>query len=163
MSRGRRRQRRPDSGTWKRGIGTQSGSVHSDDFDDLAPDVWRTNGPPRFNLFPNEHRVGSLRFNRVEGSVHRPRAVGRFSQSLAPGLSAGAYGGWAWSARRRRAAARSSTYQRGEDRSRRTRRAGARVDERLRHCRSATIPGSARCSARSTTSTTSTAARRCCR
>lgn len=79
---------------WERGLGTQSGSVHSDDFADLAPDVWRPTGPPRLTLFPNStSRI--LRFNRVEG-LYTGLAPSVDFRSLVPGLSAGAYGGWAW-------------------------------------------------------------------
>ena len=80
---------------WQHGIGTQSGSVHSDDFDDLAPDIWRADGPPRFNLFPRTtSRI--FRFNRVEG-LYTGIAPSVDFRNVAPGLSAGVIAGWAWS------------------------------------------------------------------
>lgn len=79
---------------WERGIGTQSGSVHADDFQDIAPDAWRPIGPPRINPFPSE--MGRmLRFNRVEGAFTGLAPWIDF-RSLVPGLSAGANLGWAW-------------------------------------------------------------------
>jgi hypothetical protein len=79
---------------WDRPLGVQSASVHSDDFDDLAPDAWRAAGPPRLSLFPNS--TGQmLRFNRVEGLFTGVAPSVDF-RSVAPGLSAGAFGGWAW-------------------------------------------------------------------
>jgi hypothetical protein len=80
---------------WYREIGEQSASVHADDFADLAPPAWRSDGPPRFNPFPNSvTRV--FRFNRVEGLFLGVAPSVEF-RSLAPGLSAGVYGGWAFS------------------------------------------------------------------
>ena len=80
---------------WDRGLGSLSGSVHSDDFEDLAPDAWRSTGPPRLNLFPTS--MGRMiRFNRVEGLFTGVTPTVDF-RSLVPGLSAGAHGGWAWS------------------------------------------------------------------
>jgi hypothetical protein len=82
-------------GGWERDLGTQSGSVHSDDFLDLAPDAWRPTGAPRFSLFPNTtSRI--LRFNRIEG-LFTGLAPSVDFRNVAPGLSAGVYGGWAWS------------------------------------------------------------------
>src|SRR5262245_36178853 len=34
---------------WNRELGVQSGSVHADDFADMAPEAWRLDGPPRLN------------------------------------------------------------------------------------------------------------------
>ncbi|MEP6491609.1 MAG: hypothetical protein ABJF01_02945 [bacterium] len=80
---------------WQHGIGTQSSAVHSDDFDDLAPDIWRADGPPRFNLFPNTtSRI--FRFNRVEG-LYTGIAPSVDLRNVAPGVSVGANVGWAWS------------------------------------------------------------------
>jgi hypothetical protein len=96
---------------WERGLGTQSGSVHSDDFDDLAPDVWRPTGAPRLNLFPNStSRI--VRFNRVEG-LFTGVAPSIDFRSVAPGLTTGAYVGWAWSEQTARGGVFSS-YTRGK-------------------------------------------------
>jgi hypothetical protein len=82
---------------WQHDLGTQSGSVHSDDFLDMAPDVWRADGPPRLNMFPNAtSRI--VRFNRVEGPFTGIAPSVDF-RSVAPGLSAGGYGGLAWAER----------------------------------------------------------------
>src|SRR5215467_4625607 len=82
-------------GAWHRTLGTQSGSVHSDDFADLAPDIWRPTGAPRLNLFPN-NTAKLLRFNRVEGAFTGVAPSVDF-RNVAPGLSAGGNVGWAWS------------------------------------------------------------------
>lgn len=79
--------------SWSQALGAQSGSVHSDDFDDLAPDAWKTTGPPRLDLFPTS-ASRLFRFNRVEG-LYLGLAPSVDFRSLAPGLSAGVEGGWA--------------------------------------------------------------------
>src|SRR6185436_14448202 len=79
---------------WERSLGTQSSSVHSDDFMDMAPDAWRSIGPPRINPFPTE-MSRMLRFNRVEGAFTGVAPSIDF-RSLVPGLSIGANVGWAW-------------------------------------------------------------------
>ena len=84
-----------DYGDWQREIGTWSSSVHSDDFIDLAPDAWRPTGPPRISFFPNA-TSRMIRFNRVEGLFAGVAPTVDF-RSAAPGLSAGAYAGWAFS------------------------------------------------------------------
>jgi hypothetical protein len=90
-------------GHWQHDIGTQSGSVHSDDFLDMAPDVWRADGPPRLNLFPNA-TSRMIRFNRVEG-LFTGIAPSIDFRNVAPGLSAGGYGGFAWAERTARGGA----------------------------------------------------------
>jgi hypothetical protein len=81
-------------GDWRRELGMQSASVHSDDFVDMAPDAWRPDGPPRLDMFPN--RTSKMfRFNRVEG-LYLGLAPSVDFRSKAPGVSAGAYGGWAF-------------------------------------------------------------------
>ncbi|HEX4683909.1 MAG TPA: hypothetical protein VH277_14415 [Gemmatimonadaceae bacterium] len=82
-------------GDWMRPIGEQSGSVHSDDFADMAPDEWKSSGPPRVSLFPN-NTARIFRFNRVEGAYLGLAPTVDF-RSLFPGLSVGVYGGWAFS------------------------------------------------------------------
>jgi hypothetical protein len=98
--------------TWEHGIGEQTNSVHSDDFDDMAPDAWRTDGPPRLNLFPNTtSRI--LRFNRVEG-VFTGVAPSVDFRNLAPGLTTGINVGWAWTEQTARGGA-SVAYRRGQN------------------------------------------------
>jgi hypothetical protein len=88
---------------WRRELGGLSNSVHADDFDDIAPDAWRATGSPRIELFPSTmSRV--LRFNRVEGLFTGVAPSINF-RSVVPGLSAGAFGGWAWSERTARGGA----------------------------------------------------------
>jgi hypothetical protein len=107
---------------WKSAIGTQSSAVHADDFDDLAPDRWRTTGLPRFNLFPkNVARVA--RFNRVEGAYLGVAPSVDF-RSLVPGLEVGAFGGWAFTEKTARGGG-FVDYRRGENRF------GARVERAL--------------------------------
>jgi hypothetical protein len=79
---------------WQHPIGTESGLVHSDDFADLAPDVWKSVGPPRLVLFPNT-LSHVFRFNRVEGLFMGASPSVDF-RSVAPGLSAGVNAGWAF-------------------------------------------------------------------
>jgi hypothetical protein len=96
---------------WQHDVGTQSSSVHSDDFADMAPDVWRVDGPPRLNLFPNvTSRI--IRFNRIEG-LFTGIAPSLDLRNAAPGLSVGMYGGFAWTEQTVRGGAFAS-YSRGE-------------------------------------------------
>jgi hypothetical protein len=80
---------------WSRELGVQSGSVHSDDFADMAPEAWRSDGPPRLNLF-STRASKYVRFNRVEGLFLGLEPTIDF-RSAAPGLSAGISAGWAFS------------------------------------------------------------------
>ncbi len=81
-------------GDWRRELGVQSGSVHSDDYQDVAPESWRPEGPPRVGFFPN--RISKMfRFNRVEG-LYLGIAPSVDFRSAVPGLSVGAFGGWAF-------------------------------------------------------------------
>ena len=79
---------------WRTPIGTQSSAVQADDFADLAPAAWRTDGPPRVLLVSGSlDRV--FRFNRVEG-LYLGVAPALELRSAAPGLTLGAFGGWAF-------------------------------------------------------------------
>ena len=80
---------------WREELGTPSGAVHSDDFQDMAPPAWRTTGPPRVSMFPNSLRR-IFRFNRIEG-LYLGLAPTVDLRSAQPGLSAGLFGGWAFS------------------------------------------------------------------
>jgi hypothetical protein len=79
---------------WERELGVESSSVHADDFLDMAPDAWRTDGPPRLELFPN-NTARLYRFNRIEG-LYLGLAPSVDFRSLVPGLAAGVYAGWAF-------------------------------------------------------------------
>ena len=91
---------------WNRELGVQSGNVHSDDFADMAPEAWRTDGPPRFELF-STRASKYIRFNRVEGLFIGLEPTVDF-RSAAPGLSAGVSAGWAFSEQTARGGARLS-------------------------------------------------------
>jgi hypothetical protein len=99
---------------WDAPIGVQTSEVHADDFDDLAPDRWRTTGPARLEMFPNSmSRI--VRYNRVEG-LFLGLAPSVDFRSAIPGLTMGAYGGWAFTEKTIRGGAyanyrlRSTTY-----------------------------------------------------
>jgi hypothetical protein len=79
---------------WAEPLGEATGKVSASDFDDLAPDAWRSTGAPRLELAPTK-LAEVLRFNRIEG-VYTGLAVGERFRDAAPGLAAHAYGGWAW-------------------------------------------------------------------
>jgi hypothetical protein len=97
---------------WTHGIGAQTSSVHADDFQDMAPDSWRTDGPPRLALFPpTASRL--FRFNRVEG-LYTGLAPSIDFRSAVPGLTASGWGGWAWSEQTMRGGA-SLSYRRAQD------------------------------------------------
>ena len=79
---------------WQEPLGTATGRVSGSDFDDLAPDVWRADGPPRVDLMPAKFD-DVFRFNRVEGLYTGTAVTVRFRNAM-PGVSARAHGGWAW-------------------------------------------------------------------
>src|SRR5688572_11044230 len=51
---------------WQTSLGVASGDVAMEDFDDLAPDVWKSTGKPRDDRWPRDLNE-ILRYNRVEG------------------------------------------------------------------------------------------------
>ena len=116
---------------WRREIGAQTEAVHSDDFQDLAPPAWRDNGPPHVRLFPNSLRR-AFRFNRVEGLYLGIAPTVEF-RSAQPGLSAGVFGGWAFSEKTARGGA-FTTYTRGRS------TIGARAERALVSTNDFTLP-----------------------
>jgi hypothetical protein len=81
--------------SWDRELGTLAGGVHADDFVDVAPDAWRPDGPPRLEV--RGERFGDFfRFNRIEGPYTGLGVTLRL-RDAAPGLTARANAGWAWS------------------------------------------------------------------
>lgn len=80
---------------WHREIGDETIAARASDFDDVAPDAWRTRGPARIDWHA-EHLSDVFRFNRVEGLYSGASATLRL-RDRAPGLSIGANAGWAWS------------------------------------------------------------------
>ena len=95
---------------WIQPLGTATASVSGSDFDDLAPDAWRQIGPPRIDFMPTKMDE-VFRYNRVEGA-YTGLAIGERFRDEVPGLTAHAYGGWAWSERTPRGGATLS-YARG--------------------------------------------------
>jgi hypothetical protein len=98
---------------WRDDIGRRSATVHSNDFADLAPVAWRSTGPPRFTVFPN-NTAKIFRYNRVEGAFAGLAPTVDF-RSLVPGLTAGAFGGWAFTEKTLRGGA-FADYLRGSNR-----------------------------------------------
>ena len=95
---------------WMQPLGVATANVSASDFDDLAPDAWRMDGPPRLELAPTKLDE-VFRFNRVEG-MYTGFAGGERFRDAAPGLTAHAFGGWAWSERTLRGSG-SLQYHRG--------------------------------------------------
>ena len=81
-------------GNWAEPLGAATAKVSASDFDDLAPDSWRLRGAPRFDLAPTKLEE-VFRFNRIEGA-YTGVAAGEHFRDAVPGLTAHAYGGWAW-------------------------------------------------------------------
>lgn len=81
-------------GAWEENLGTKIGSVGGDDFDDLAPDVWKPTGAPSVSYWPR--RLEDVaRYNRVEGLFTGVSGNVRF-RDLVPGLTARGIVGVAW-------------------------------------------------------------------
>lgn len=88
---------------WRQELGSATARVRASEFDDLAPNAWRASGPPKFSVAPR--RIGEvLRYDRVEGAFTGAMAELRF-RDAAPGLTARAWGGWAWTERTARGGA----------------------------------------------------------
>lgn len=82
---------------WVSGLGAATARVNAGDFNGLAPDAWRRGGAPRLQLVPN-HPYKVLRYDRVEGAFTGWGGTLRM-RDAAPGLTANAFGGWAWTER----------------------------------------------------------------
>ena len=82
-------------GDWQTSLGTLTASGTARDFDDLAPDIWRPTGAPRFDLFPARTQ-NLLGFDRVQG-LYTGAEGSVYLRDAFPGLSAGARIGYAWS------------------------------------------------------------------
>jgi hypothetical protein len=85
-------------GDWQRPLGAASTDVYYSEFDDLAPEAWRTDrrgSGPRFS----PRSLGDVfRFNRIEG-VFTGIAVRTDFGAPGSGATARVAGGWAWSER----------------------------------------------------------------
>ncbi len=81
-------------GRWRSELGTMSGEARANDFDDVAPDQWRSRGAPRIDW--RAERINDVvRFNRVEGAFTGVAASLRL-RDASPGAAIGASLGWAW-------------------------------------------------------------------
>jgi hypothetical protein len=80
---------------WRIELGEATSGVHSDDFNDIAPDPWRPTGPPRF-AWRVQRLMDLVHVNRVEGLYTGFGAEYRL-RDAAPGLTLRANAGWAWS------------------------------------------------------------------
>jgi hypothetical protein len=79
---------------WQQPIGLATRAVRDSDFNDVAPDPWRTTGPPRVEF--GAQRLGEfVHFDRVEGLFTGAGASIRF-RDAAPGVTLRGNAGWAW-------------------------------------------------------------------
>ena len=79
---------------WSDEIGSLSGAARASDFDEVAPDSWRTKGRPRI-VWHAQRLNDVLRFNRVEGA-YTGVAASLLMRDRLPGMAIGADLGWAW-------------------------------------------------------------------
>ncbi len=94
---------------WKSDIGAATQTTTTEDFMDVAPARWRTDGPPKFGL-EAERLSDLIRFNRIEGLYTGTGVVMRM-RDAAPGLTFRAVGGYAWNERTARARASATLLQ----------------------------------------------------
>jgi hypothetical protein len=80
---------------WRSELGSATSAVHSDDFNDVAPDVWRPTGAPRFQ-WRTQRLMDAVHGNRIEGLYTGYGAELRL-RDAAPGLTLRGNAGWAWS------------------------------------------------------------------
>ena len=80
---------------WRRELGSISASTSSNDFDDIAPPIWRADGPPRLSLF-SSRLDRTVHFNRIEGLFTGGSGTLQF-RDLSPGTVGSVWAGWAWS------------------------------------------------------------------
>jgi hypothetical protein len=79
---------------WQENLGAASGRVSGGDFDDLAPDAWRSTGRPVVRFWPR-HLEEVARYNRVEGLYTGIAGSVQF-RDAAPGLSMRGSLGMGW-------------------------------------------------------------------
>ena len=79
---------------WTQSLGDATTNVTADDFDDVAPDIWKKTGGVRVDLFP-ERTDNVVRYDRVEG-LYTGVELNLHMRNVVPGLSAGAIVGRAW-------------------------------------------------------------------
>lgn len=95
---------------WNTELGVASSAVHADDFEDVAPDVWRETGAPR-RAFRVQRLMDAVHFNKVEG-LYTGWGVEWRLRDAAPGLVLRGHAGWAWSEETARGTA-SAEWRRG--------------------------------------------------
>lgn len=82
---------------WSTEMGAATSEVTAEDFNDVAPNRWRRDGPPRFSL-ETERMLDVIRVDRVQGVFTGIGAVLRL-RDAAPGLTLRSAVGYAWSER----------------------------------------------------------------
>jgi hypothetical protein len=82
---------------WRTDLGAANAEVSAEDFNDVAPDQWRPDGPPRFSI-ETERLLDVVRIDRVQGVFTGIGAVYRY-RDAAPGLTLRSAVGYAWSER----------------------------------------------------------------
>ena len=82
---------------WQVPIGEMTASVTADDFDEFAPDAWKTTGAPRIDLVPAS-TDNLVRFDRVQGLYTGVEANLQL-RDVAPGVTVGVLAGYAWTER----------------------------------------------------------------
>ncbi len=91
----------PDSvsryGDWRESIGDITAGVSANDFDDFAPDAWKTTGAPRVDFVPAS-TDNLVRFDRVQG-LYTGAEANLQLRDVAPGITLGALAGYAWTER----------------------------------------------------------------
>ena len=81
-------------GDWHEPIGDMTASVTANDFDDFAPDAWKSTGAPRVDWVPAS-TDNLVRFDRVQGLYTGVEANLQL-RNVAPGVSVGGLAGYAW-------------------------------------------------------------------
>lgn len=82
---------------WRRELGSENAAVRAEDFDDIAPDQWSSEGPPRFSI-ETERLLDVLRMDRIQGLFTGIGAVYRY-RDAAPGLALRGALGYSWGER----------------------------------------------------------------
>lgn len=80
---------------WRSELGTANAEVSAEDFNDVAPDQWSTDGPPRFSI-ETERLLDVVRTDRVQGLFTGIGGVYRFRDAF-PGMTLRSAAGYAWS------------------------------------------------------------------
>ncbi len=82
---------------WRRELGSENAEVRAEDFDDIAPDQWSSEGPPRFSI-ETERLLDVVRMDRIQGLFTGLGAVYRY-RDAAPGLALRGALGYSWGER----------------------------------------------------------------